>query len=185
MKKILTAAAVALTLMFSASSASALDLQVNGGPNYVGRYSPPEPASASAEVGYINNLIDLAQGAGNTVVGGVTYNRVGSTVAGALPDASIANASKDETGNNSFNLSNYTGYIVGKYDGPNGFGFVWYLVNFSGPLTVPTDGESCAKGCGLSHVSFYGNVGVPDGGTTLSLLGLGFLGLGFLRRRLS
>lgn len=38
----------------------------------------------------------------------------------------------------------------------------------------------------LSHVSLYGLPGtttVPDGGATLGLLGLGMLGLGYLRRR--
>ena len=67
MTKILFTLALALVLGLSATSAWATSLTV-GDAYYVGFYVPPEPASPSDEVGYINNLITVA--AGGTLVDG-------------------------------------------------------------------------------------------------------------------
>ena len=69
---------------------------------------------------------------------------------------------------------------------------VWYVAGLTGDHTIPLEcGAGTAfcdvigSGGSLSHWIAYnpGTTSVPDGGTTLSLLGLGMLGLGYLRMR--
>jgi hypothetical protein len=52
-------------------------------------------------------------------------------------------------------------------------------------LFVRFQNVPAAGGSGGSDVGVRGVVGVPDGGTTLSLLGFALLGLGYLKRRTS
>jgi len=86
-------------------------------------------------------------------------------------------------------------YVAGDIVGPIAYLLVkdgrqqpaWYLFNLTGlgwdgmeKIEVqgfwPNQGE-------ISHVSLYGNrTGVPDGGTTMMLVGMAMIGLGALRR---
>jgi hypothetical protein len=68
----------------------------------------------------------------------------------------------------------------------------WYLFNLSALGWNGTDALSLTgfwpdQGA-ISHVAIYGKTGttrVPDGGATVALLGVGLLGLGAIRRKLS
>jgi hypothetical protein len=51
------------------------------------------------------------------------------------------------------------------------------VISGGGAAAKPSTGTSGADNCGGQTV--------PDGGTTVGLLGLGMLGLGYLRRRLA
>jgi hypothetical protein len=65
----------------------------------------------------------------------------------------------------------------------------WYLFDISGwdgTTTIVLEGFWPQQGA-ISHISIYGGGGnrVPDGGATVALLGVGLLGLGAIRRKLS
>jgi hypothetical protein len=75
-------------------------------------------------------------------------------------------------------------YLLGKYDGPNFGSEVWYVGGLTGVITIPATG---AGQYGLSHVYLFngsGGTSLPDGGTTLTMLGIAMSGLGFLKRKL-
>jgi VPDSG-CTERM motif len=71
-------------------------------------------------------------------------------------------------------------YLFAKYDGPNQGSVVWYVGNLSGVITIPADWN----GYGLSGWTLFGpgTPGVPDGGTTVMLLGAALGALGMARR---
>jgi hypothetical protein len=75
----------------------------------------------------------------------------------------------------------------GKLGDPAWFLFDLTALGWNGTETLEFTGFwDGAKGA-ISHVTLYGRRqpgnGVPDGGVTAALLGLGVLGLGFLARR--
>ena len=186
MKKILTITCAVAVLAMSQLGAQALSFS-----DALGWYTPPEPASAASEAGYINELLN-ATVTGLRTVDGVSYTSIAGDLTG-YADVDAQDADKDETG--TYTGIDVTGvnYLVGKYNGPNGAGFVWYVGDISGtvdiPSTVtgagytrPSDG-SALKG-GLSHTSaFDGEQSVPDAGATLALMGLALMGLEGVRRK--
>jgi hypothetical protein len=86
---------------------------------------------------------------------------------------------KDDTGNNVVDLG--TGgftYLLAKYDGPSGGSEIWNVQGLTGGYTIPLTWEN-GQGLGLSHWTLFGGGGqVPDGGTTVMLLGAALGGLG-------
>jgi hypothetical protein len=75
------------------------------------------------------------------------------------------------------------------WDGPQGGTLFYYVGNETGPVLFEspyfpdTEGKLAPRQFGLSHYMFTG--AVPDGGTTVALLGLALVGLGVVRRRVS
>jgi hypothetical protein len=161
-----------------------------GNTHYLGLVNPSEPASLASEASYINNLNELATGAGPTTIGSRDYDRIDSMLDGPFDDAVVLGAVKDDsvdgdTGDNSSLQSGIYQYILGKYDGPNYGSLVWYNADgFTGDITLQSTAGSGGRQFGLSHISFFNptstSVPVP---ATLLLFGLGLLGLGFLNRR--
>ena len=72
-------------------------------------------------------------------------------------------------------------YLFAKYDGRNDNSQVWYVGDLSGIITIPANGP---RNHGLSGWILFGpgNPGVPDGGTTVMLLGAALGALGIARR---
>ena len=71
-------------------------------------------------------------------------------------------------------------YLMAKYDGQNDKTVVWNISGLTGILTIPQYGPT---GHGLSGWILFGPTGaVPDGGTTVMLLGAALGGLGMVRR---
>jgi hypothetical protein len=71
-------------------------------------------------------------------------------------------------------------YLFAKYDGQNDNSVVWNIAGLTGVLTIPADGP---LGYGLSGWILFGPTGtVPDGGTTVMLLGAALGALGMARR---
>ncbi len=74
-------------------------------------------------------------------------------------------------------------YLIGKYDAGNAGTVVWYVGGLTGEVTIPQNFLGGTQ-FGLSHWSLYRGEGttVPEGGSTLALLGLVLLGVHLLRR---
>jgi hypothetical protein len=141
------------------------------------------PSGDAARTAYTNRLISLAPGTTGYVADGQTYTRsLDDPLAGVYPTA-VFGVNGSGTSINLGALGTYT-YLFAKYDGPNGGAEVWYVGNLSGTITIPANGlyENNYQ-YGLSGWTlFTGGAGsVPDGGSTLMLLGSALCGLGLLR----
>jgi len=189
MRKLAYMAAIALAFGVLAglpSTANALALTFNAQYD-LGYVIPGEPADIPSERGYVNNVIGLAQGSGAATIGGFAYFRKNISC-GTCPAAT--GGFRNDTGSNVVNLG--TGgftYLIAKYDGPNGGSEVWNVQGLTGIYTIPLIGFATKlhpEGYGLSHWTLFGPGGqVPDGGTTVMLLGAALGALGMARRYLS
>lgn len=154
-----------------------LDFNTSG----VGWYDRASKANKPADVtAAANLLIDYYNDP--TVV--PTFSQVSFTLAstglGTLP-GSLAYAYKDEASKSaefpSINAGTYE-YVLGKYANN---AYLFYIGNLTGFVQLPAK----MNGKALSHqVAFDSDrVNVPDGGTTVVLLGLAMVGLEVARRR--
>ena len=158
---------------------------LTGDSHVVGTVSPGAPASAADIADYINFMITMGT---NTTqshdFGGAegiqNFYRTTNTF-GSLPTASATGAvSGTGTTINLNTLGTFT-YLFAKYDGQNDNSVVWNISGLTGILTIPADGP---LGYGLSGWILFGPTGgqVPDGGTTVMLLGAALGALGMARR---
>jgi hypothetical protein len=170
-----------------ASQAGALEI---GDAYFMGYIDDGIPSSVDLERGYINNLADLAPGAGPTTIGTETYTRSSETLCyPSCPDAT--GGTKNDSGSNTGSFNGAT-YLLAKYDGPNYGSVVWYVAGLTGSFVLPTT----AGGYGLSHYTLFGGSSssssssststgtVSEPGTSaIALLGLGLLGAALRSRR--
>jgi len=81
-----------------------------------------------------------------------------------------------------YNVSGYT-YVLAKYDGQNAGYVLFYVPDTSGSITgISSPLWGTGGQYALSHYTYFGRTSVPDGGATLTLLGLALAGLGAVRR---
>src|SRR5438552_18155540 len=108
---------------------------------------------------------------------GLTYTRSNN---GFLPVAPVVFTGVNGTGTSIAVATGSTSvYLFAKYEGPNYGSEVWYVGDLSGIITIP----ATAGGYGLSGWTLFGTAGsVPDGGTTVMLLGAALGALGMARR---
>ncbi len=181
----LSAAVCAVMLAFSHNASADASLTFTD-THVVGTVSPAAPASASDVADYINFMITLAAPTGPTThdFGGAegtqTISR-SSNLFGSLPTADGATAvSGTGTSINLTSLGTFT-YLFAKYDGQNDSSVVWNISGLTGILTIPGFGPG---GYGLSGWILFNQTapGVPDGGTTVMLLGAALGALGMARR---
>jgi hypothetical protein len=200
MKKTLLTIACGLAMALTAANAQAVPVTLAiGDAYYVGTVDPGSPADGDIELLYINFLLGMAPGdsiddvdidedplnppgatqhdfdrSANTcaVLGGcVLATDVGADTGNQFPGSDITN----------LDLSGWT-YLLAKYGNTS---YVWYVAGLTDvTLATPLGG---GEDNGLSHYSLFnpGTITTPDGGTTLGLLGLAMLGLGYVRRHLS
>jgi hypothetical protein len=156
----------------------------NNDTHVVGTVTDGSPASPAAHAAFLNFLITM--GTNTTVVhdfggsfGTQTLYRTTNTF-GSLPSVVAATAvSGTGTTINLNTLGTFT-YLFAKYDGQNDDSVVWNISGLTGILTIPQDGPD---GHGLSGWILFGPTGsVPDGGTTVMLLGAALGALGMARR---
>ena len=180
MKKTLIALTCGLVLALSASTAQAVTINDD---NYLGSLANATPSDSASQITYINHLIGMAV---NTTQTDPPTNLPGNNTNftrsdepcsdfGGCPAATAGISDQAPSAN--INVTGWTWLYV-KYGGG---AHVWYVGNLSGSIPVPLDGGALG---GQSHYALYNlTTQVPDGGATLGLLGLGMLGLGYLRRR--
>jgi protein with PEP-CTERM/exosortase system signal len=150
----------------------------------VGTITPANPADPGDVVNYINFMIALAPGGSGTFhPGQVDENFITRTtnLFGSLPTAT--NVGSVSGGGTTVDLNAFGTftYLFAKYDGQNDFSVVWNITGLTGILTIPGFGPN---GYALSGWILFNQTGppVPDGGTTIMLLGAALGGLGMVRR---
>ena len=169
---VLSAAFCAVMLAFS-HNASALTI---GDTQELGFVQFGIPSGDDFRTTYVNHLIGMALGT-NDFADGQHYFRSNNNF-GSLPTAVFALNGTCTT----IDLgSGLYSYLFAKYDGPNYGSEVWFVGNLSGIITIP----ATAGGYGLSGWTLFGpgsGGNVPDGGTTVMLLGAALGALGTARR---
>jgi VPDSG-CTERM motif len=140
------------------------------------------PSGDADRTSYVNELISLAPGTTFfDPVTGQTYTR-SLSVHGAPYPAAVFGLNGNTT---TINLGT-TGYqyLFAKYDGPNAGSEVWDVNGLLGIITIPANGLA-GQNYGLSGWTLFSGTGgnsVPDGGSTVMLLGAALTGLGVARR---
>jgi VPDSG-CTERM motif len=187
---LLSAAVCAVMLAFSQNAIATphpLPPIVNltfGDANDLGQVLFGIPSGDANRTQYVNRLISLAPGTTGFHADGQTYNRSLANPGPGFPNYPTAVFSHNGTGT-SVDLGNGTlySYLFAKYDGPNGGSEVWYVGGISGVITIPAVGIA-GQHYGLSGWTLFGPgvPGVPDGGTTVMLLGAALGALGMARR---
>ena len=150
----------------------------------VGTISPAAPADPADVAPYINFMIGLVPGHSGTFHNPPHTQTVtrSSNLFPSLPNALVPGAVSGTGTTINLGAGGVFSYLFAKYDGQNDISQVWYVGNLSGILTIPLDGP---LGHGLSGWILFGPGGtpsVPDGGTTVMLLGAALGALGVARR---
>jgi hypothetical protein len=191
MKKTLLTIALGLAMALPAVNAQAATLAIDDA-YYIGSVDPGSPAELDMEAYFINFLLGMATpstdsddpaGAPAQVY---FFDRSALDIAGcpgaACDLADDSTAVKPSIADlTNLDLSGWT-YLLAKYGNTS---YVWYVAGLTDvTLATPLGG---GEDNGLSHYSLFnpGTTTVPDGGTTLGLLGLAMLGLGYVRRRMA
>ena len=170
-------------LVFS-PNASALDLGFTD-QYVVGTVTPGAPADPDKVKDYVNFMIGLAHGA--SVVHdfgqpeGIQTITRSMNIFANLPTASGTGAVSGTGTTIDLNALGTFTYLFAKYDGQNDKSLVWNIAGLTGMLRIPQNGP---LGKGLSGWILFGpdTPGVPDGGTTVMLLGAALGALGIARR---
>jgi hypothetical protein len=139
--------------------------------------SNPGTAGDAVRTLLVNHLIGMTLNSTDTFLGEALH-RSGNAFA-SLPTAVIG--PQGGSGDTTIDLgTGLYSYLWAKYDGPNYGAEVWYVGNLSGIITIP----AAAGRYGLSGWTLFGPGGgqVPDGGTTVMLLGAALGALGVARR---
>ena len=188
----LSAAVCAVMLAFTSSASADTTLgffdpvTLTGDSHVVGTVSPAAPADPQAHADYINFLITMGT---NTSVAhdfggseGIQNLYRTTNTFGSLPTASATGAVSGTGTTIDLNALGTFTYLFAKYDGQNDNSVVWNIAGLTGVITIPADGP---LGYGLSGWILFGPTGtVPDGGTTVMLLGAALGALGMARRYL-
>jgi VPDSG-CTERM motif len=181
--KYIAAIAIACASIGLAPKASALTF---GDANDLGQVLNGIPSGDAFRTIYVNHLIAMAPGTTDTA-DGQTYVRSTNNPGPGFPNYTTAVFAHNGTGT-SIDLGDGTlyCYLFAKYDGPNAGSEVWYVGDLSGVITIPATGLA-GQNYGLSGWTLFscdnGGGRVPEGGSTIALLGLALAGVELLRRK--
>jgi VPDSG-CTERM motif len=177
----LSAVVCAVTLAFTNNASADADLGFFPDPHVVGTITPGAPADPADVATYINFMIGLTPGTSGTFAGQTIARS--TNLFGSLPAASAVGAVSGTGTTIDLNALGTFTYLFAKYDGQNDLSQVWNISGLTGIITIPADGP---LGYGLSGWILFGPTGppVPDGGTTVMLLGAALGALGMVRRYL-
>ncbi|MBI5385321.1 MAG: VPDSG-CTERM sorting domain-containing protein [Verrucomicrobia bacterium] len=190
------AASVVVAALFLAPNAGAVPVALD---HMLGTVVPSVPTSGDDEAAMINFLVSkynsglyttspTVLGDNPADPGSETYKLYfnHSVMPSQLPQAVYSSTRNPGTGNSTtinFGSQTYQ-YLYAKYGSDVE---IYYIGDLSGTWTLPNTGRVVNHN-GLSHYSLFGGTTspspVPEGGATVALLGLGLLGLAFIRRTL-
>lgn len=152
----------------------------------VGTITPASPADPGDVVNYVNFMIGLTPGTSADFLApppppnNIQHIARSTNLFGSLPTASATGAVTGTGTTVDLNALGTFTYLFAKYDGRNDVSQVWDINGLTGVLTIPLNGP---LGHGLSGWILFGPTGsVPDGGTTVTLLGAALGALGMARR---
>lgn len=164
-------------------------------PFVLGDVNPPEPADLASLVQEINVMIGLPLGGHQAS----NFGSQGQTEYRSLnPFSPLPAANGAQSGGGTTTTIADAGfyYLAGKYDGPNGGLEVWDIGSLASGTTIIIPQNAFGAGnnqYGLSgwtlisatpdNPNFPPQGGVPDAGSTVTLLGCALLGVEALRRR--
>ena len=153
-----------------------------GDQHELGQASPPVPEGDADITQYVNFMIGLSLGgSGQVIIGPHTIQVTRSMNSfGSLPAPATLALRGTGTSINLGTQGTYD-YLFAHYGGPGGgFAEVWYVGDLSGTISIPATG----LGHGLSGWALFTapSGAVPDGGTTVMLLGAALGALGVVRR---
>ena len=190
-------ATLALT-MFCATSAAALPLTYSS-PGVVGTIDGVIDGGVGAELSYGQALLDMAMNASSNDLSlpciGATNNfhdghckttNTALNYSGTLTNL-LGDGAKIESPQGSQLTVIGFQYVLAKYDGANAGYVLFYLPDFGNTIPINPDNFWTATAqYSISHLTRFNGTTttVPDGGATLGLLGLGLVGLSYVRRRL-
>lgn len=184
-----TWAAVIACTLFLAAPAHALTLN---DPGVVGTIETDvdsnQATNVANEVEWANFLLALAANQNVTVDGNtpVDGDREHYVTSSTNYTGTLSGGTQIQNTGGTTNVGSYA-YVLAKYDGQNA-GYVLFNVAALGGTNIPEFSFSVwgsnAGQYQLSHFTGFGTT-VPDGGATLSLLGLALAGIGAVRRYMS
>jgi hypothetical protein len=157
----------------------------------LGRVQNGVAADAPTDVAMVNSIVDRANGSATSSfdIAGKTYTTAGFfNPANTLPYSTFVSTSA-VGGDNivDVGVGGFT-YLTVKYDGANGSELVFYIAGLTGGITVPGSDLDF----GANQYSLFNAVGgpgtppgVPDGGTSVVLLGLALGALALVRRHIA
>jgi hypothetical protein len=154
-----------------------------GDQHELGKVQPATPEGDAAITQYVNFMVGLSlDGSGHVIIGphNVLVTRSMNDFGQLLGPATLALRGTGTTVNLGLTGGTYD-YLFAHYGGPGGgFAEVWDVGNLSGNISIPFIGF----GHGLSGWALFTAPGgaVPDGGTTVMLLGAALGALGVVRR---
>ena len=176
-------AAIALAVGILAGLPSVASALTFGDSQDLGQVLFGIPSGDAARTSYVNHLIGMALNTSDTF-SGQTFNRTGASC-GTCPTA-VFNSNGTSAPLIDLGTGGFT-YIFVKYDGPNAGSEVWNLQGLTGLISIPTHGLA-GQNYGLSGWTIFGGTTpprqVPDGGSTVALLGVALGGLEAARRML-
>ncbi len=162
-----------------------LSINLTVGDQYeLGKVQPPTPEGDAAVTQYVNFMIGLSLGgSGHVIIGphNILLTRSTNDFGQLSRPATLALRGTGTTVNLGLTGGTYD-YLFAHYGGPRGgFAEVWDVGNLNGSISIPAIG----LGHGLSGWALFttgGGGAVPDGGTTVMLLGAALGALGMVRR---
>jgi hypothetical protein len=159
---------------------ASIDLTI-GDQHELGQVQPATPEGDAAITQYVNFMIGLSLGGSDHVIIGphkILVTRSMNDFGSSPGPATLALRGTGTT----INLGTQgTYYLFAHYGGPGGgFAEVWYVGNLNESISIPATGF----GHGLSGWALFTAPGgaLPDGGTTVMLLGAALGALGVVRR---
>ena len=174
--------AAACACLGLAPKASALDF---GDSRDLGTVMFGIPSGDADRTSYVNHLIDMAPGTSDSALG-QDFTRSSNNPGPGFPTFADAVFGLNGTSTTIDLGTGLYSYLFAKYDGKNAGSEVWYVGDLSGVITIPATGLPGPHQYGLSGWTLFGPGGnqVPDGGSTVALLGLALIGIAALRTRL-